>query len=40
VLRGFLLGDPTFEVLGQQPASSRTVEPLAQLSLALCVSLW
>jgi transposase InsO family protein len=33
VLRGFLLGDPTFEVLGQQPASSRTVEPLAQLSL-------
>ena len=33
VLRGFLLGDSTFEVLGQQPASSRTVEPLAQLSL-------
>jgi transposase InsO family protein len=33
VLRGFLLGDPTFEVLGQQPATSRTIEPLAQLGL-------
>lgn len=33
MLRGFLLGDPSFEVLGQQAASSQTVEPLAQLDL-------
>lgn len=33
VLRGLLLCDPTFEVLGHQVASSGTVEPLAQLGL-------
>ncbi len=33
VLRGFLLGDPTFEVLDRQVTSSLTVEPLAQLGL-------
>jgi transposase InsO family protein len=33
VLRGLLLGDPTFEVLSRELASGRTVEPLAQLGL-------